>query len=183
MNPLSHRFLALAPMFALLVWAAVIDLRWRRIPNWLTAALAAAGIAQSFVPTLGSYQITPMQALLGLLIGFALNIGLFLLRIRGGGDVKLFAALGAWLGPLATFEVFILATLVAALLAIVQGIAAGKLSELLQNTGMMAVSIAHPRQLGLAHVTHDNGSFRSVGRPVPYAVPVIVSTLLVLAFL
>src|SRR5690348_840469 len=49
MSPLSYRLLALMPMFALLVWAVVIDLRSRRIPNWLTAALAVSGLAQSFI--------------------------------------------------------------------------------------------------------------------------------------
>jgi hypothetical protein len=90
---------------------------------------------------------------------------------------------GAWLGPLAILEIFVVATLVAMLLAVLQCIATRKLGELLHNTGLLAVSIAHPRQLGLAHVTREDGSFRSVGRPVPYALPVIVSTLLVLAFL
>jgi prepilin peptidase CpaA len=184
MSPLSYRLLALMPMFALLVWAVVIDLRSRRIPNWLTAALAVSGLAQSFI-NLGAtgHGIAPSQALLGFLTGLALNAGLFLLRIRGGGDVKLFAAVGAWLGPLAILEIFIAATVVAMLLAVLQGIVTRRMAELLHNTGLLAVSIAHPRQLGLAHVTREDDSFRSVGRPLPYAVPVIVSTLLVLSFL
>ena len=183
MNPFWHRFLMLVPMFAVLGCAAVIDLRSRRIPNWLTASLAAAGVAASVLPARTVLGVTPSQAILGLLTGLALNISLFVLRIRGGGDVKLFAAVGAWVGPLAIFQIFIIATLAAAAAALVQGIVSGTLTELLHNTGLMAVSIAHPRQLGLAHVTREDGSFRSVGRPVPYAVPVIIPTLLVLALL
>jgi prepilin peptidase CpaA len=180
MHALSYRLLVLAPMFALLAWACVIDLRTRRIPNWLTIALASAGLLQSFLPQHG---IAPHQALLGLLAGLGLNIGLFILHIRGGGDVKLFAAVGAWLGPMATFEIFIVATVVAAALAIVQCIVAGKLAALLHNTGLLAVGIAHPKQLGLSHLTHPDGSFRSVGRQVPYAVAVIVSAIVVLTVL
>src|SRR3954452_23150425 len=106
MNPLCHLLLMLLPMFALLGCAAAIDLRSRRIPNWLTAALAAAGMVQSFLTLHGSLGISPSQALLGVLTGLALNVGLFILRIRGGGDVKLFAAVGAWVGPLAIFQIF-----------------------------------------------------------------------------
>ena len=40
---LSH----LVPLFALLVWAAVTDLRERKIRNWLTLSLMASGLAQS----------------------------------------------------------------------------------------------------------------------------------------
>jgi prepilin peptidase CpaA len=178
MDPL--RYLMLAPLLLLLMWAALIDLRSRRIPNWLTFSLAAAGLLQSFLP--GGF-ITPLQASLGLLTGFALNIGLFAINVRGGGDVKLFAALGAWVGPLITFEVFIVSILVAALGALVQAFVAGKIGALFSNTALLAVSLAHPKELGVAHVTRPDGSFRSIGRPVPYAVPVIIATVLVLAIL
>src|SRR4051812_45423456 len=95
--PMSlHQWLMLAPLLALLIIAAAIDLRIRKIPNWLTLSLAGSGLLLSM---LGASLITPGAAILGLLTGFALNFGLFLLRIRGGGDVKLFAAAGAWVGP------------------------------------------------------------------------------------
>jgi prepilin peptidase CpaA len=171
--------IALIPMFGLLAIAAVIDMRSRRIPNWLTLSLATAGLVQSFLPW---HTATPLQSLLGLLLGFVLNIGLFALQIRGGGDVKLFAGLGAWMGPLATFEVFLASTIIAAVVALVQCALSGKLRALLRNTAMLAVSAAHPRELGVAHMTRPDGSFRSVGRPVPYALPVILAALSVLAF-
>jgi hypothetical protein len=60
---------------------------------------------------------------------------------------------------------------------------AGKIGALFSNTALLAVSLAHPKELGVAHVTRPDGSFRSIGRPVPYAVPVIIATVLVLAIL
>jgi prepilin peptidase CpaA len=173
------QYLTLAPMFLLMMWAALIDLRTRRIPNWLTFSLAAAGLLQSFLP---GQLVTPSYAVLGLLTGLALNIGLFAMNVRGGGDVKLFAALGAWVGPLLTFEIFVVSIIFAAISALIQACAAGKVGPLFSNTAMLAVSLAHPKELGVAHVTRPDGSFRSVGRPVPYAVPVIISTVVVLAF-
>jgi prepilin peptidase CpaA len=174
----AQKYLMLAPMFLLLMWAALIDLRSRRIPNWLTFSLAAAGILQSFLP---GHIVAPTYSLLGLLTGLALNIGLFAINVRGGGDVKLFAALGAWVGPLLTFEIFVVSILVAALGALLQALVTGKIAALFSNTAMLAVSLAHPKELGVAHVTRPDGSFRSVGRPVPYAVPVIIATAIVFA--
>lgn len=177
---LAQRFLILLPMFALLAWAAVVDLRSRRIPNWLTLSLALTGIVQSF---LALHAATPWMSLLGLITGFVLNVGLFALHIRGGGDVKLFAGLGAWLGPVMTFEVFLASTILAALLALVQCACNGKLTALFRNTAVLAVSAAHPKELGVAHVTRPDGTFHSVGKPVPYAVPVILATVAVLIWL
>jgi prepilin peptidase CpaA len=38
-------------------------------------------------------------AVVGFLAGFAIFFGMWILGLCGGGDVKLFAALGAWIGP------------------------------------------------------------------------------------
>ena len=173
-----RQLLLLAPMFLMLAWASVTDLRTRRIPNWLTLTLAVTGIVHSFLP---GHLVTPLHSLLGLLTGFGLNLVLFVLHIRGGGDVKLFAGVGAWIGPLLTFEIFIVSILVAAVSALIQATVSGKLTALLRNTGILAVTLAHSRELGVAHVTRPDGTFRSVGRPVPYAVPVIIAAFLVLA--
>ena len=76
--------------------ACVTDLRTRRIPNVLTFGAAVAGLAYQFatggVEALG-------QAALGWLLGALVFIVPFALGGLGGGDVKLLAALGAWLGP------------------------------------------------------------------------------------
>jgi len=72
------------------------DLRSRRIPNYLTFGSAALAIVYGVVSAgwsgLG-------MALAGWMVGVLLFIPFFLLRGMGGGDVKLLAALGAWLGP------------------------------------------------------------------------------------
>lgn len=173
-----QRLIMLAPMFALLIAATVVDLRSRRIPNWLTFSLMGSGVLSS---CLGYSIVTPTHAILGLLTGLILNIALFALQIRGGGDVKLFAGLGAWVGPMMTFEVFVIATIVAMIAVLLQSAASGKLTPLLRNTATLAVGLAHQRELGMDHITRPDGSFRSVGKPIPYAVPVIIATLIVLA--
>src|SRR5881628_1637853 len=98
-----HPVLPLVPLLAMLTWAAVEDFRSRRIRNWLTFSMVLTGIEQSFI---GPSPVTPGHALLGWLVGASLPLVLFVLGAVGGGDVKLLAGVGAWLGPWAAFEVF-----------------------------------------------------------------------------
>jgi prepilin peptidase CpaA len=75
--------------------AAACDLRARRIPNALNLAILACGLCAR-----GVAGASIVEGLAGALSGF---VPLFLLHRMGwigGGDVKLGAALGAWLGPL-----------------------------------------------------------------------------------
>ena len=43
----TYTLLMVAPVLGLLVWAAAEDLRFRRIPNWLTFSLILSGFVQS----------------------------------------------------------------------------------------------------------------------------------------
>src|SRR4051812_24117971 len=109
----THGLLMAAPALALLLWAAIEDLRSRRIPNWLTFSLVLSGIAQSFAA--GSW-ISPSMSLAGFGVGFGLPLILFVIGALGGGDVKLLAGVGAWFGPGVVFRVFLLAAIVGAVM-------------------------------------------------------------------
>src|SRR5439155_15034799 len=89
----TYGLLMAAPALALLVWAALEDLRSRRIPNWLTFSLVLGGIGQSVA--FGAI-CSPGASLLGFVVGFALPFVLFALGALGGGDVRLLAGVGAW---------------------------------------------------------------------------------------
>ena len=166
----------LLPLIALLLTAAVIDLRRRRIPNWLTAAIAACGLAQSFAPALRT--VTPTQAALGLLVGFALPLVPFILNAIGGGDVKLLAAVGAWVGPLNILIVFLLKDLVGLLLVLVQAAAQGRLRALARNSTVVALNLLHIRHVGVETVQQTGLSCRSVDKPLPLAVPILIALLI-----
>jgi len=100
--------LALAP--AGLVVAAVTDLAERRISNRLTAALV---LAYPFVALFVGLEVGAIVQ--GLLIGaglLALGFALFALNVIGGGDAKLIAAVGPWMG-LAAFPEFLIYTAIA----------------------------------------------------------------------
>jgi len=80
------------------------DLRMQRIPNYLTVPMAIGGLIFFLVfgpLALGSPTDVPLDVrscLLGFALGFAIFFIPFLLRGGGAGDLKLVAALGAWLG-------------------------------------------------------------------------------------
>ena len=104
----------LLAMLAVVSW---IDLKTLRIPKALTLGILTSGIVVSVVRgAWRGFQGEPvwlwsttsafpggMEAFLfaicGVLVGFALFFGLWVGGVLGGGDVKLVAATGAWLGP------------------------------------------------------------------------------------
>jgi prepilin peptidase CpaA len=115
-DPLTG-WLFYATLVAMLTVAAIVDLRKAVIPKWLTLSLLGAGVLANIIrgallgaaedqlwlfPT-GSAWVGGLDGLLLALAGFGLAFAAFLfmwvLGTCGGGDVKLFSALGAWVGP------------------------------------------------------------------------------------
>ena len=98
--------------------AAIIDVRSRRIPNWITIPAAVAGLL--FHVLRGAYNDGFAGSLHGLwfsLGGFATGFGILLVlmafALGGGGDVKLMGAVGAWLGWRYTIIAYVLAVIFA----------------------------------------------------------------------
>jgi prepilin peptidase CpaA len=174
----TYGLLMAVPAFALLVWAAVTDLHSRRIPNWLTFSLALGGLAQAIA--FGALS-TPLASVLGLCVGFIIPFVLFALGALGGGDVKLLAGVGAWFGPQAALNVFVIAALVGAVMVVAQALAQRRGKVLIRNTAVLAVNLAHVRDVGLEHTKATGQSCRSVDRPLPYAVPVLIALAFLLA--
>ena len=87
--------LMLALLAALLLTAAVTDIRSRIISNRLNAAIALLAVPWWFAIHLSGYEIL-FQVGLALAV-FTLFAICFALGMMGGGDVKLLAALGLWL--------------------------------------------------------------------------------------
>jgi prepilin peptidase CpaA len=75
--------------------AAIIDLRARRIPNWLTyTGLLLAVIARTILWGWSGL----MSGLAGVFVAGGILCLFFILGAIGGGDVKLMGAVGAWMG-------------------------------------------------------------------------------------
>ncbi len=83
------------PAVLLAIVAAILDWRYRRIPNWLTVSGMAAGVVINTI----LYRWPGLKtALLGALLGLGVLLPFVLVRSLGAGDWKLAGALGACLG-------------------------------------------------------------------------------------
>jgi len=114
--------------------AAVIDLRTRRIPNILTATLAAIGIG---LAAAGFGRVGLGAALLGCLLGLAFMMPGHIFGATGAGDVKLLAAAGALLGPKDTIYGFLYTAIAGGVLALIVAVARRRLSQTLESTSRL----------------------------------------------
>jgi Flp pilus assembly protein protease CpaA len=108
-------------------------------------------------------------ALAGFALGFALFFAMWILGICGGGDVKLFAALGAWVGPyLAVCVLSVTLVVVFALVFL------GVVFKLVRGQGMKVFRTANrSRQAG-------KNEARPRRRVLGFSLPLTVATALVL---
>jgi prepilin peptidase CpaA len=172
----------LAPLLAMLAVAAFIDARERRIPNWLTFGLMLAGMIRAAVLG-GMSHVGVMPAVgnsaMGIVVGGSVPLVLFALSAVGGGDVKLLAAIGAWIGPGPVFIVMLVEAVVGLAMVLVQAAVQGRMTALFRNSALIATNFAFASELGMKNVVENGKSCRSISRPLPFAVPVLIAMCLV----
>jgi prepilin peptidase CpaA len=95
-----HITLALLTGLIAIIW----DLKYHKIPNWLTLPALLLGVVINIALNPGEWYF-PFA---GLLAGFILLFIPFALGGIGGGDLKLLAALGAILGVRAVLWIFLI---------------------------------------------------------------------------
>lgn len=119
-------------LLGLVLVAAVIDFRTRRIPNRLV--FAGLGVALLLRALQGADAIT--AGLIGAAIGLGVGYGLFALGVFGGGDGKLLMTVGAFFGGPDRMLGALLAIAVAGGgLGIVWAVRQGVVLPVLVNTG------------------------------------------------
>jgi prepilin peptidase CpaA len=127
------------PVFVVLVAsliAAATDVWKFKVYNALTLPLLASGLLYH------GFRGELADSLLGVLFGFAALIVLYVIGGMGAGDVKLMAAVGAWLGMPLTFYVFMAASLAAGLYAIGLVVWTGRVGETVVNLHIMWLRLA-----------------------------------------
>ena len=122
---------------AVVLLAATWDMKWRRIPNWLTAPAFVLALALR-VP-MGSGLL--LDGFLAALIAFALSVPVFALGGLGGGDVKLLAAVGAFLGVDRLWGALLVTVLVGGGFALWAVIRQGRGQETLANMYIMITNL------------------------------------------
>lgn len=156
------------PVVALLLIAAVAvasDVRTRRIPNALTFGGALAALA--YMGATAGLRGAGIAAS-GWLVGAALFFPFFALRGMGAGDVKLLAALGAWLGPHDTIWLAIFAAMAGGVFAIIVAMAGGYLATAFRNVWVI---LTHWRVAGVQPVPGLTLTDAKAPR-LAYAVPI-----------
>jgi len=168
-------FPIVAALVALVLSAAVTDIRSRRIPNSLTLAGVIAGLVLQLA--LGGW-LGLRASLLGLAVGFVVLLPPFLLRGGGAGDVKLMAGVGALAGPWNTVTIFVLTAIFGGVLAVGLLLWKGGLGRALWNTSFIVGTLAQGR---LPQKEREDLTLEGPGLKLPYALPIALGTLVFLA--
>lgn len=165
-------------LIAVLLAATVIDVRSYRIPNALTMPAMLAGV---FAHTLASaHHWTGLAAALGGLVApVIILIPLHALRLLGAGDVKLLAAVGAFIGApdiiLAILFVLAAGGFVAVAAAMYRKVLLRALGNIYTVTAVAATAVT----AGINPVRAASAGFASAGR-IPYAISITLGTLVFL---
>lgn len=172
-------------MDSMLIWcllitlggALVTDISTRKIPNWLVLAGILIGATGSIVHSLslpGSVigQLTDglLKSLFGGLVGLCLTLPLYALRAMGGGDVKLMAAIGTFLGPLQAAGAVLLTFVAGGVLSLAAAILLGVLPRVMANMKLIGfLTFSGPKAWSMMSEIQMNGR-------LPYAIAIAVGT-------
>jgi prepilin peptidase CpaA len=162
--------LAWWPTLIVLAVATFTDLRFRRIPNWLVLPFLLAGIAVSgwFC---GWHGIG--QSFAGLGLGVLIYGFFFCLGGMGAGDVKLCAAIGAWIGPGQLFIALVLTGIVGGIMVLCWAAFGGFFRELFNGTSDLVFVWKHG-----TGSDPDMALSNPVRRKMPYAPAIAIGTLI-----
>ncbi|HVC91361.1 MAG TPA: A24 family peptidase [Acidobacteriaceae bacterium] len=159
------------PTLIVLAIATFTDVRSCRIPNWLVLPFLVAGIAVSGWMH-GWHGVG--QSLLGIGLG-AVVLGFFYwMGGMGMGDLKLCAAVGAWIGPSQLLVALVLTGIAGGIMALCWAIGGGFVGELFSGTGDLIFGL---RKRGLRphpELILDN----PLTRKMPYAPAIAIGTLI-----
>lgn len=166
-----------AALVVLLVLAAVSDLQSYRIPNALTVSGMALGLIATTltakVPATGF-----LHAAGGLLTALLCLVPLHALRVMGGGDVKLMAMVGAFVGVPDILPALLFVFIAGGVAAVVFAISRRRVRRLVGNVGDIVRSAAMGALTGTSPAP---AGMVSAGR-LPFAIPIGVGTVAFLLY-
>lgn len=155
-----------------LIYAAWIDGKELRVPNWITFPMVLTGIAYNVwaggLPGLG-------DSLLGMTVGLLCLLPLYSVGGMGAGDVKLMAGVGAWLLWQPTLYAFCVSAIVGAVMAVVMVFWKGDFRKHSVNFLMILnewASIRDPAKL--AEIAAERKSKMML---LPYGIPICIGSI------
>jgi prepilin peptidase CpaA len=163
------------------VSAAVTDIRFLQIYNWLTLPALVLGLLWQLA-TAGPSGL--LDGMAGVLIAFAVLLIPFMIGGMGAGDVKLMSALGAWLGASSAAQILLIACLLTGAASILSLIRRGGLSAAWLN---MKISWFRLQTLKHHLVLDQPHELRSMKEDearkselIPFSIMLLLAVLLVL---
>ncbi len=181
--------------------AAVVDMRTKKLPNWLTVPGCLAGLvyhlAAGYLGTAPQFLrighpeggwsgmgAGGLFALKGFAVGFAILLPLFLFANGKAGDVKLLAALGTWVGWFHILLIVIASGVFTVLLSV------GFLLWQISSRGVMQVRRRYFSRFDPASMPQRPGEsteelrhrWHIWRRVLPYGLPVALGTWVLLAW-
>jgi len=151
--------------------ATFTDLRSRRIPNWLVVPFLLGGIAVSGWAH-GWHGVG--QSVMGLGLGALLFGILCWMGGMGMGDLKLCAAIGAWIGPTQLLTALVLTGIAGGVIAFCWALAGGFLGDLFKSTGDLVFGMRKRGMRPHPELVLDN----PLARKMPYAPAIAIGTLI-----
>ncbi len=140
-------------LVAMVLFAAVTDLRWHKIPNALTLPTMVVGmLGHTLADGLGGF----LFSFGGLVLGLGVLLGFYVLGGMAAGDVKLLGAVGAILGPVEVFLVFLMTAILGGLYALGVMVHQGGLVGTVQQIGLIVKTFFLTGKVGIAFVAQNS---------------------------
>lgn len=167
----------IALVSAVLIFAAYIDGKQLKVPNWITFPMVLTGLLYHSVANGWSGF---NASLMGVGCGLLCLLPLYSIGGMGAGDVKLMAGIGAWLGVTTTWNSFLATVVVGAVMAVVMVVWSGRIQHHVTQFMHIAfeiVTIRDPKKLFVIAKDRKPTMFL-----LPYGIPICIGSIMYFAY-
>jgi prepilin peptidase CpaA len=159
--------------------AAYIDGKYLKVPNKITFPMIFAGwiySAVSYGMAGDGWYVGLGWSLAGTAVGLLTLLPAYAIGGMGAGDVKMMAAIGAWVHVMITFYAFCLGTIVGAILAIGMVLVSGEAKKHWNQFFCIANEIATVRNPET--LSQIAAGRKSSMKLLPYGIPLAIGTVI-----
>ena len=172
-----HLILQLA-LLAIVLTGGWIDLKSRRLPNWLNLSACVLGFGLN---TFFSQSAGLKLAGEGFGLALLVYLPLYLVRAMGAGDVKFMAGIGALIGPDNWFEVFLTTAILGGVASLCLIVARNRFHVTLSNLSTITTELFRGRMPFHRDPSLDVHDKPALG--LPHGTVIAISSCIFLAFL